>query len=147
VDGVARTMTYLVEVPIEAGGRLLVQASEEDLPHGLELAARSPGEILTRAAQPLGQALDELRPAVETVRRRLSDLAPDEVTVEFGIVLGAETGVVVAKGTTEVHFTVTLTWKPGEGGHVDGRTSSVPGAVPSASPTGASPTGASPTGA
>ena len=39
----------------------------------------------------------------------------DEVAVGFGLVLGAETGVVVAKGTGEVHFSVTLTWKcPGE---------------------------------
>jgi hypothetical protein len=126
-------MTYLVEVPIETGGRLLVQASEEDLPVGLELAARRPSEILAHAAQPLEQALDELRPAVEAVRSRLSAMAPDEVTVEFGIVLGAETGVVVAKGTTEVHFTVTLTWKPGEDRRQDGQSPSVPAAAPGAS--------------
>lgn len=127
-------MTYLMEVPLETGGRLLVQASEEDLPGGLELAARRPSEILARAAQPLEQALDELRPAVEAVRRRLSTMAPDEVTVEFGIVLGAEAGVVVAKGTTEVHFTVTLTWKPGDNRLQDGRSPSVPAATPGTSP-------------
>lgn len=107
-------MTYLMEVPLEGGGQLLVQAAEDDLPDGLDLAAgRRPGEIVARAAQPLEHALDELRPAVEAIRRRLAAMAADEVAVEFGIVLGAETGVVVAKGTTEVHFTVTLTWKPG----------------------------------
>jgi Trypsin-co-occurring domain 1 len=37
------------------------------------------------------------------------------VTVEFGLVLGVEYGIVVAKGKGEVHFTVTLTWKPGDG--------------------------------
>jgi len=31
--------------------------------------------------------------------------------VEFGLTLGAETGVVVAKGTSEMHFAVTLGWK------------------------------------
>jgi hypothetical protein len=110
-------MTYLVEVPVEGGGRLLVQAAEGDLPGGLELAAgRKPGEIVARAAQPLEHALDELRPAVDAIRNRLETMAPDEVAVEFGIVLSAETGVVVAKGSTEVHFTVTLTWKPAEHG-------------------------------
>ncbi|MGO8882964.1 MAG: CU044_2847 family protein, partial [Streptosporangiaceae bacterium] len=54
----------------------------------------------------LDSALDQLRPALDVIRRRLEALAPDEVSVEFGIVLGAETGVVVAKGTTEVHFTI-----------------------------------------
>ncbi len=31
--------------------------------------------------------------------------------MEFGLTLGAETGVVVAKGTSEMHFGVTLAWK------------------------------------
>jgi len=33
------------------------------------------------------------------------------VSVEFGLTLGAETGVVIAKGTSELHFAVTLAWK------------------------------------
>ena len=108
-------MTYLIDVPVEGGGQLLVEASDADLPADLVLAAR-PGEVVARAGQTLEQALDQLKPAVQAVRGRLAAMAPDEVTVEFGIVLGAETGVVVAKGTTEVHFTVTLCWKRPETG-------------------------------
>jgi hypothetical protein len=33
------------------------------------------------------------------------------VSLEFGLTLDVETGVVVTKGTSEMHFTVTLTWK------------------------------------
>lgn len=102
-------MAYLIEVPVQGGGHLVVEASDEDLPAELVLAAR-PGEIATRAGQTLEQALDQLRPAVRAIRNRLAAMAPDQATVEFGIVLGAETGVVVAKGTTEVHFTVSLSW-------------------------------------
>ncbi len=58
---------YLVEVPVEGGGRLVVQVSGTELPGELRLAAR-PGE-------------------------------------------GAQTGIVVAKGTSEMHFAVTLGWK------------------------------------
>jgi hypothetical protein len=36
--------------------------------------------------------------------------------VEFGLTLGAETGVVVAKGTSEMHFAVTLDWKQSHSG-------------------------------
>lgn len=103
-------MAYLIEVPVAGGGQLVVQASDADLPAGLVLAAR-PGEIATRASQTLEQALDQLKPAVAAIRDRLAAMAPDQVTVEFGIVLGAETGVVVAKGSTEVHFTVSLSWQ------------------------------------
>jgi hypothetical protein len=110
-------MTYVIEVPIDNGGQLLVQASEEDLPAGLELAALRPGAIVARLGQSLDSALDQLKPAVQTVRRHLVAMAPDEVEVEFGIVLGAETGVVVAKGTSDVHFTVKLTWKHVQDSH------------------------------
>ena len=106
-------MTYLVEVPVEDGSRLVVQASEADLPGDLELAAR-PGEIVARAHDTLEEALAQIQPALTAVRERLSAMAPAEIELEFGIVLGTEAGVVIAKGTTEVHFTVKLVWKPGE---------------------------------
>jgi hypothetical protein len=99
-------VSYVIEVPVVGGGVLKVQAADADLPPGLELAALRPGEVVARASESLDSALDQLRPALDVIRRRLEALAPDEVSVEFGIVLGAETGVVVAKGTTEVHFTI-----------------------------------------
>jgi hypothetical protein len=43
----------------------------------------------------------------EWVRAR----SPDECGVEFGLKLGGETGVIVAKGTAEVNFLVKLTWR------------------------------------
>jgi hypothetical protein len=103
-------MSYLIEVPMEGGGRLVVQASDEDLPNELVLASR-PGEVVARAGQTLEAAFDQLKPALGAIRTGLAAVAPDEMTVDFGIVIGAETGIVVAKGSTEVHFTVTLTWK------------------------------------
>jgi len=108
-------VTYLLEIPVDAGGRLVVQASEDDLPGDLELAALSPGEIAARARESLEQALDQIKPAVEAVVDRLRAMSPDEVAVEFGIVLSAESGVVIAKGGADVHFTVNVTWKRGEG--------------------------------
>jgi len=57
-------VTYLLEIPVDAGGRLVVQASEDDLPGDLELAALSPGEIAARARESLEQALDQIKPAV-----------------------------------------------------------------------------------
>lgn len=107
-------MSYLIEVPVESGARLLVQASDEDLPGDLELAALRPGEIVTHASKSLEQALDQIRPAVNAVLTWMKTMSPDEVAVEFGIVLGGEAGVIVAKGTAEVHFTVTLAWKGDE---------------------------------
>jgi Trypsin-co-occurring domain 1 len=109
-------MAYLVEFPVEGGGRLLVQAGDEDLPGGLELAAVRPGEIAAHASETVEHALDQIKPALESVVERLRALSPDEVTVEFGVVLNAEIGAVVAKGGAEAHFNVGLTWRPGGNG-------------------------------
>jgi hypothetical protein len=102
---------YLIEVPVDGGGRLVVQVSDAELPGDLQLAAARPGEVVARAGQSLEQALDQINPAVRAMLDRLVAMSPDEVSVEFGLTLGAEIGVVVAKGTSEVHFAVTLGWK------------------------------------
>jgi len=104
-------MMQVLEIPVEAGGQLLVQVHEDDIPDGIVLAAVRPGVVIAQASQSLEASLEEIRPAITAVTNRLRALAADEVSVEFGLVLGAEAGVVVAKGSAEVHFTVTLSWK------------------------------------
>jgi hypothetical protein len=104
-------MTYILEVPAGQGGRLLVQVGEHDLGGGLELAALRPGEVVAQARESVETAMDQIKPAINAMMSRLRAMSADEVSLEFGIVLGAETGVVIAKGTAEVHFTVTLGWK------------------------------------
>jgi hypothetical protein len=101
---------HLIEVPVEGGGRLVVEVSAADLPGDLQLAAR-PGEVVMRARQSLEQSLEEIEPAMRVVLDRMKAMSPNELTVEFGLTLGAEAGIVVAKGTSEMHFAVTLTWK------------------------------------
>jgi len=106
----AGQMAEIVEYPLEDGGMLLVQAAAVDAaPGGLGLA--SPGEERAKkAAQTLESALSGVMPALKSVTGKLRGLSPDELAVEFGLTLTAETGVVVAKGGAEVHFTVTVTW-------------------------------------
>ena len=58
-------MAYVVEFPLDDGGRVLVQASDKDLPGDLELAAVRPGEIVARAGETLQQALDQVKPAID----------------------------------------------------------------------------------
>jgi hypothetical protein len=105
-------VAYLVEFPVEGGGRLVVQAAADELPGSLDLAARSPGEIVAKARESVEQALDQVGPAIDAVLGRLRALSPAEVTVKFGIVLSAEAGAIIAKGGADVHFTATLTWRP-----------------------------------
>jgi hypothetical protein len=103
-------LPHVIEIPVE-GGRLLVQAAEDPAHDADDPSSPSPGFSVHQAAHSLSDALDQLRPAVETLHHGLSTMAPDETTVEFGIVLGGEAGVIVARGKAEVHFSVTLSWK------------------------------------
>lgn len=75
---------YLIEVPVDGGGRLLVQASDAELPGELQLASARPGEVVARARQSLEQVLDQVKPAMRAVLDRLVAMSPDEASVESG---------------------------------------------------------------
>ncbi|UUS34053.1 MULTISPECIES: CU044_2847 family protein [Streptomyces] len=73
-----------------------------------------PGEGLTaRARVSFQEALEQLGPTLSSLSRTLRDMGPDEAEVEFGLKVGGETGVVVAKGTAGVNFAVRLVWRRG----------------------------------
>lgn len=102
----------LMEVPLGGDGRLLVVASDDET-SPLELAALRPGEVALHARQSLEHVVQQIGPVVEAFRCALASSRPDEMALEFGVLLGAETGLIVAKGNSEVHFTITATWKKG----------------------------------
>jgi NTP-dependent ternary system trypsin peptidase co-occuring protein len=102
---------YLMEMPLDDGeNRLVVEVDSREMPQELVPAAR-PGEIVERARTTLESALKEIQPGIRAVANWAHANAPDEFTVEFGLKLGGQAGVVVARGTAEVNFVVTLTWK------------------------------------
>jgi len=102
-------MPKIVEFEMADGaGVLKVQSAEREL----ELVpASSVGKTVEKAKDTLEDAVGAIMPALSVVTGKLRQLSPDEITVEFGLMLGAESGVVVAKGHGEVHITVTLGWK------------------------------------
>lgn len=105
-----RKVAEMVEYPLEDGGVLLVQSALVDADQG-DLGLASPAEGKTKKArETLESALDQVAPALKSVASKLRELCPDALTVEFGLTLTAEAGVIVAKGSTEVHFKVALAW-------------------------------------
>ncbi|RSN13698.1 hypothetical protein DMH25_08775 [Streptomyces sp. WAC 01325] len=67
----------------------------------------------------MGSAADTLRSAVDRVRPAVLDIvdslrsmprSPDRITLEFGVKVTAEAGVVVARTAAEAHFTVGVEW-------------------------------------
>ena len=106
-------MGYLLAVPVSDGaepdGVVVFEVDLSEVSADLEFASDEPG-VAARARRTLEQALTDLRPSLRRVVGMVRDLAPSQATVEFGIKMGGETGVIVAKGTAEANFTITLSW-------------------------------------
>lgn len=100
---------FIMEVPLADGQSVVVEVDRHEVPGELALATR-PYEVAARAAETLEQTLDKVKPVLRSLSEWAQSAVPDECCVEFGLKLGGEMGVIVAKGTTEVHFVVKLTW-------------------------------------
>ncbi len=64
----------------------------------------------------LGKIQDAVEPSIRAAQAVLSkvrELAPDEAQITFGIAVAGETSWLVAKGSAEASFQVTLAWKGG----------------------------------
>jgi hypothetical protein len=106
-------MAVLMQVPLdddENAATVLVETDSGDIPGGLVLASPEPGRAAATAAQSLSASLEHLKPVLHTVKEKLTASVPDHFTVEFGVKLGGETGIILAKGTAEVNLKITMTW-------------------------------------
>jgi hypothetical protein len=102
-------MKRIVEYELEDGGSILV---EVDVPEGGGFERVSRTDEITKASISFDQALDQVKPVAQKVIKKLRDITdpPDEITVEFGLKLGAKAGMVLASADAEANYTVTLTW-------------------------------------
>lgn len=100
-----------VEVPLGDGSEEVVRVQIHEVDESLVRVGRG-GRAVARAEQTLGQMLDTVRPVADSFVQRFRGLAqaPDEITLEFGVSLSAEAGVVIASTATAANFSVTLTW-------------------------------------
>ncbi len=105
-------MSVLLQVPLgdgTDGASVLVEADRADVA-GLTLAAPEPGKAVAKASESMAESLERLEPLLRTVKDKLVAAAPEHFTVEFGVKLGGETGIILAKGTAEVNLKITMTW-------------------------------------
>ena len=77
----------------------------------LVLSSAAPGNVADRASVTLEEALSKLKPSLHKILRLLKELSPNEGVVEFGLKIGGETGVIIARGTGEVNFAIRMSWK------------------------------------
>ncbi len=107
--------TVLLKVPVTEGSDEYIEVvvDRSDIA-GIELAAAGDGGGQWSATT-LAASLERALPALRTVIDRLRSAAtPDEISVELGLAIGGETGLIFTKGTTEATFTVNITWRRSE---------------------------------
>ncbi len=105
-------MKQLVEFPLEDGSKIYVEVDEPES-EGMVTQVADGERTIQKAKQSFESALDQVKPVANAVISKLRDLceSPDEISVEFGIKLSAETGVVLASAGIETNFKVALKWQ------------------------------------
>lgn len=90
-------------------GTVLVEA--DDNSYGVDHPARNERGILD-VGRRLEDALASVRPAALAVMEAMAELAADQVEIEFGVKLAGDAGVLTAKGTSDAHFVLRMSWTP-----------------------------------
>lgn len=98
------------EFTIDAGEPVLVQFEQR----GLQPVSRDDHLLVEKSQQALESAMSTIRTMgkriVATIKKIDKTDRPAEVEVEFGLVLEAEAGALIAKAKTQAAFTVKLKW-------------------------------------
>lgn len=106
--------TVLLRMPLTGsdGAHLVAEVDTVDL-GSIELVADDGGGRLATVGTTLSDAFAKLEPALDLIVSRLRQAArrPDEITVDFGLKIGGETGLIFAKGTAEANLSVSVTWR------------------------------------
>src|SRR5882757_10266135 len=106
-------MSQIARFPLKNGGFLAVEVDGMDGPGGRVMRSSTSADALSEASDTFEAALEKVRSAAEGILNQLRNLAqpPDEVAVEFGVKMSAETGAIIAKASGEANFKINLMWK------------------------------------
>lgn len=104
-------MANLQEYVTKSGRTVWFEVESQPVAAGMQPASRTSaaGGVVAKLEDSLvaiADVADQLFESLESMLKR-----PEEVTVEFGAKLGGESGIIFAKGSAEVNFKVSMTWK------------------------------------
>ena len=97
------------ELAGEPGQSVTVEVEQPAEP-GLERAAR--GGAVERASDTFETAVAKVKPVIGGVVNNLRDMvhAPDDLTIEFGIMFDAKSGVILTSVGVQANLKVTVAW-------------------------------------
>jgi surfactin synthase thioesterase subunit len=115
IDGYSLGGAVTYQLAVRLGGDsddvIVFEVDRGEVPDSLVLASNDESKTTDQAVITLEDALSKLKPSLHKVVDMLKDLSPDETSVDFGLKIGGEYGIVIAKGTAEVNLAVHMTWK------------------------------------
>jgi hypothetical protein len=105
-------MKHLVEFSLDQGGSVLVEVNEPTTGPVTRGLGRDRADLVDKAEKTLEDATAAVTPAARSLITRLRSIEdpPDEVAIEFGVQLSAQTGAFIASVAAEANFTVSMTW-------------------------------------
>ncbi len=103
-------MKNLVRYQIDSDSYITVESDE---PSSGTRRATARGNALEQAKEKFEDVIGQIKPVTSLIIKTLNDLAdsPDEATIEFGVKLNTNSGVVIASAGVEANFVFKLTWK------------------------------------
>jgi Trypsin-co-occurring domain 1 len=106
-------MSRLATFRLDDGRSFVAEVDDEIEIRNTMRGASTNEEMIVQSSQAFETAFDNIKKAAESMVARLCSLAdpPDELAIEFGVKLSAETGALIAKAATEANFSITLKWK------------------------------------
>jgi hypothetical protein len=108
-------MKRLVEFSVDQGGSVLVEVDEPPPGPVMRGIGKDQSTLVEKADKTFEDATAAVTPAARSLigRLRSIDDPPDEVGIEFGVQLSAQTGAFIASAAAQANFRVSMTWRRG----------------------------------
>jgi hypothetical protein len=106
-------MKHLVEYPLDEGGSVIVEIDEPPAGPTVRGFGSDRSALVERAGETFEDATAAVTPVARSLIARLRSIEdpPDEVGIEFGVQLSAQTGAFVASVAAQANFKVSVIWR------------------------------------
>jgi NTP-dependent ternary system trypsin peptidase co-occuring protein len=106
-------MKRLVEFPLEGGGVVPVEIDEASAGPTMRGLGKDRTTVAERADKTFEEATATVIPAADSLLARLRGAhdPADEISIEFGVQLNAQTGAFIASAAVGANFKVSMTWR------------------------------------
>jgi hypothetical protein len=103
----------LVEFPLEQGGSVLIEIDEPPAGPVTRGLGKDHPALVEQAGKTFEDATATITPAARSLMARIQaiDDPPDEVGIQFGVQLSAQTGAFIASIAGQANFTVSMIWR------------------------------------